>query len=73
MFTPIIEYGADQGGEKKTPRRKGIGGRVDNRLVLQEWVQASGAWRRNRGESVTFEIEIDYCIRIGPGGEGPGE
>ncbi len=55
----LVEYGADCWGNKETPRREGIGGGVENCLVLQEWIQASGTWRRNRGKGVTFEIEID--------------
>ncbi len=61
----FIEYGANSWSNKETPRRKRISGGVDNCLVLQKRVQSSRAWRRNRGKGITFEIEIDYYIRIG--------
>jgi hypothetical protein len=69
----LIQGGANSRGNKETPGRKGIGGRIDNCLVLQERIQASRTWCRNGVQSVTFEIEIDYCVRIGPGRESPSE
>ena len=55
----FIECCADPWREDETPSWKRIGGGVENCLVLQEWIQASGTWRRNGGKGVTFEIEID--------------